>query len=323
VAQLKYHRVNHGIGTYTMTIRGISFLVTALLIFAVQDSVVKHLTEQYQVLQILTLRSIIVVFIMACIAYLRLGSTFYKTNQSGLMMLRGCFAFAAFTNYYFALSFLPLGDAATVYMTAPLFVTALSVPLLGEQVGMRRWMAVVIGFTAVVFMLNPGSDLFRPIALLPLASALFYSFIPILTRKINANEHTPTITFYTTFSYAVLCLILSSAIHVWPAAPADSGIWAAIAQPWNTLNANAWMLITLSSVFFAAGVLCIAAAYRAAEVSVLAPFEYSYLLWATMVGYIVFSDVPTLRTWVAGVIIAGSGIYIAVRERHVDRMNTA
>ena len=299
-----------------MTIRGITFLVIALLIFAVQDAVVKYLTEQYEVIQILTWRIIAVVVITACIALSKHGWDFLKTHQRALMLLRGFLAFAAFTNYYFALSYMPLGDAATIYMTAPLFVTALSVPLLGEHVGIRRWLAVIIGFTAVVFMLNPGSGLFRPIALLPLAAALFYSFIPILTRNFDSKEHTLTIVFYTTLSYAVLCLMLSAAVHLWPALPQDSGIWGSIAQPWNTLNAQAWMLILLSSVMFTAGILCITTAYRAADVSVLAPFEYSYLLWATLIGYMVFSDVPTLRTWVAGFVIAGSGIYIAIRERH-------
>lgn len=175
-----------------MTIRGISLLVTALLIFTVQDAGVKYLTERYEVIQILTWRIMAVVLILGCIAQYKHGWRFLKTHRWPLMFLRGALAFAAFTNYYFALSYLPLADAATVYMTAPLFVTALSVPLLGERVGIRRWLAVITGFAAVVFMLNPGSGLFQPITMLPLASALFYSFIPIVTRKINSDEHTLT-----------------------------------------------------------------------------------------------------------------------------------
>lgn len=175
-----------------MTIRGISLLVTALLIFTVQDAGVKYLAERYEVIQILTWRIMAVVLILGCIAQYKHGWRFLKTHRWPLMFLRGALAFAAFTNYYFALSYLPLADAATVYMTAPLFVTALSVPLLGERVGIRRWLAVITGFAAVVFMLNPGSGLFQPITMLPLASALFYSFIPIVTRKINSDEHTLT-----------------------------------------------------------------------------------------------------------------------------------
>ncbi len=110
---------------------------------------------------------------------------------------------------------------------------------------------------------------------------------------------------------------MSAAVHLWPAMPQTSGICGAIAQPWDTVNTHGRVLIFLSSVLFTAGILCITTAYRAAEVSVLAPFEYSYLHWATVIGFTVFSDVPTLRTWVPGFIIAGSGIYIAIRERHV------
>ncbi len=297
-----------------MTLRGIFFLLLALLVFTVQDAMVKYLTESHAVLQILTWRILIVVCILGCIAKYKLGWQFLNTDRRALMFLRGFLAFAAFTNYYFALSYLPLADAATVYMTAPLFVTALSVPMLGEQVGMRRWVAVTIGFTAVVYMLNPGSDIFQPIAALPLASALFYSFIPIVTRLFDTRDHTLTIVFYTALSYAIFCLVASILVHLWPATPHDQGIWASIAQPWNTMNTSVWVLTFITSLLFTVGIVCITSAYRLAQASVLAPFEYSYLIWATLIGYLFFADVPTVRTWFAGLIIAGSGIYIAIRE---------
>jgi len=300
-----------------MTIRGITFLLLALLVFALQDALVKHLTQTYEVLQILTWRILMVVLILACIAKHKLGWRFVKTDRRALMCLRGFLAFAAFTNYYFALSYLPLGDAATVYMTAPLFVTALSVPFLKEHVGIRRWLAVVIGFTGVVLMLNPGSGLFQPIALLPLVSALFYSFIPIVTRTFDSKDHTLTITFFTALSYAFFCVVASVIVHVWPATPQQQGFWASIAQPWNSLDGTAWALVLLASALFTIGILCITTAYRVAEVSLLAPFEYSYLLWAMLIGFIVFSDIPTMRTFIAALIIATSGIYIALRERRM------
>jgi len=109
------------------------------------------------------------------------------------------------------------------------------------------------------------------------------------------------------------------AIHLWPSAPADEGVWSLIAQPWTPLTVTAWIELLFTSLLFATGILCITAAYRSAEVSVLAPFEYSYLLWAIVVGYLVFSDVPTVRTLLAALVIAGSGIYIAIRERNPTR----
>lgn len=302
-----------------MIIRGIALLVLALLVFAVQDAIVKSLTRHYTVIQILTLRILLVVLMLGLIARIKIGWRFLIARQWPLMVLRGFLAFSAFTHYYFALSYLPLADAATVFMTAPLFVTALSFLILGELVGIRRWLAVVVGFTAVVFMLNPGSDVFRMISVLPLASALFYSCIPIVTRKFSASEHTLTITFYTASAYALFCIVASVMVYLWPASPQDQGVWALVAQPWKSLTSHAWLLVFLSSAMFSMGILCITAAYRAAEVSVLAPFEYSYLIWATLIGYLMFSDVPELRTWLAGFVIAGSGIYIAFRERSVKQ----
>lgn len=298
-----------------LILRGITLLVIALLVFAAQDAIVKFLSIRYEVIQLLTWRIIFVVLMLIAIGLSSHGLKIMVTSNWPLMCLRGVMAFLAFSNYYIALKIMPLGQAATIYMTAPLFVTALSVPLLGETVGLRRWIAVTIGFAAVVYMLNPGADVFRLISALPLLSALFYSLIPIITRKIDSRENSLTIAFYTATTYCVLCLLVSGAVHLWPAGNEQNGLWAIIAQPWIALDIRAWLLIVLSSIMFTVGVLCLTMAYRTAPVSTLAPFEYSYLVWAMLAGFIVFSDIPVLRTWVAAAVIAGSGIYIAFRER--------
>jgi len=298
-----------------MIVRGIAFLVLALLIFAVQDAIVKYLTQEYEVVQLLTWRILLVVLLLGTVAVCKLGIRGLLTPNWRPMFLRGFMAFCAFSHYYVALTYIPLGDAATVFMTMPLFVTALSVPLLGEQVGVHRWSAVCIGFIAVVFMLNPGAGLFQPMAVLPLVSALFYSLIPIITRKIDTRESALTIAFYTTVSYALWCLIAAGVVHLWPATPETTGVWALLAQPWPAFDLMGWVWVSLSSILFALGIFCVTTAYRLAPVSVLAPFEYSYLLWAILVSYLLFADAPTLRTWLAGCVIVGSGVYITVRER--------
>lgn len=297
-----------------MTIRGIVCLVLALLVFAVQDAIVKYITETYEVIQVLTWRILFVVLIIIGVVYRKHGLAALKTAQWPLMCLRGVMAFLAFTIYYIALTYVPLGDAATVYMTAPLFVTAFSVPFLGEKVGARRWAAVCIGFAAVVYMLNPGADIFRPVSALPLLSALFYSLIPIITRKIDSNEQSLVITFYTTAIYFLLCALSSVLVHLYPSSAQQTGIWAVVAQPWETIDLQSWVLLMITSVLFTLGVVLITIAYRSADVSVLAPFEYSYLVWAVVASYLIFSDIPSTRTWIAASVIVASGIYIAFRE---------
>jgi len=302
-------------------VRGIVLLLSAMLFFAVQDAVVKFVIQTFAVMQVLTWRLCFVVVLLTIIVVSKAGFSVLVTAHWRLMCVRGLIAFLAFTIYYIALIQLPLADAATVLMTAPLFVTALSVPLLGEHVGLHRWGAVFIGFAGVVILLNPGADLFRPIILLPLISAFFYSMIPILTRLIDAQESSLAITFYTALTYAILCLIVSAAIHLWPATPTSNGLWKVLAEPWQAFTLAAWGWVFLSSLLFTIGVLAITLAYRVSEVSLLAPFEFVYILWAVIVGFVVFSDVPSIRVLIAGTIVAISGIYIALREAKLKSVN--
>ena len=129
----------------------------ALFAFATQDSIIKLLSERYSVIEILMIRLAIVLALLLAVALAWQGPGILRTRRPRLMFFRGVLAFFAFTTYYIALSSIPLAEAAVVYMTAPLFVTLLSALVLRERVGLHRWSAVVIGFGAVVFMLDPGS----------------------------------------------------------------------------------------------------------------------------------------------------------------------
>jgi len=209
-----------------------------------------------------------------------------------ILLLRGAIAFAAFTSYYLALNKMALADGAAIYMTGPLFVTALSVPLLGERVGWHRWAAVAIGFSAAIYMINPGSDVFRVVALLPLLSAIGYAFIPIINRQVGLSEHALTIAFYAMIAYAGLATV--------------AGI---VPKP------GEFVLISLSGILFIIGLLALTQAYRTLPVSVVAPFEYSYLVWATILGYLVFSETPSTRTWLGGAVIIACGCYVTWRNR--------
>ena len=194
-------------------------------------------------------------------------------------------------------------------MTAPLFVTLLSSLLLRENVGCHRWAAVSLGFAAVIVMLNPGSALFRIESALPLFSAMCYAMIPIINRRIGMSEHALTMAIYTTFTYLSLILLASAMIHLFPAADTSNDITAAIFQRWFWLSTDDLLLTLLAGCIFSVALLCITAI-----VSSVAPFEYSYLLWATLIGYLFFGDIPGIRTVVGGSVVVLCGCYIIYRE---------
>jgi len=293
---------------------GMTLIMAALLVFALQDAMIKDLTARYPVIELLSLRILLVLVFVGLAAAMTTGRRAFITRHWLPMCLRGLLAFTAFYLYYVALSYLPLADAATVLMSAPLFVTLLSVPLLGERVGFARWLAVSIGFLAVVYMLDPGADLFTPVAALPLLSAVCYALMPIITRSIREDEGSITIIIYTTLSYAIACALFTALVFLFPATEDARGVWAALAQPWQWPTVVDGLSIATTSVLFTVGLYAITLAYRVADVSVLAPFEYTYLIWAVAIGYVAFGEVPASRTLIAGSVIAICGIVIAVRE---------
>ena len=296
---------------------GTLLLIAALLAFAVQDAIVKFLTDQYPVLQLLTVRIFCVLVFFLSATGLFKGWHILNTAHTGLLLLRGVIAFFAFGSYYLALAVIPMADASAVFMTAPLFITALSVPLLGEKVGVHRWAAVTIGFLAVLLIINPTSSLFRIEAALPLLSALFYSIIPVITRKVGLSAHVLAMTTYNVGAYFFSCLLALLLLRTIPI-PADApALLQSIALPWQVPDAVSLGWMFLSGMIFGIAVLCVTQAYRISTISALAPFEYSYLVWMIMVGYLAFGEVPGVRTLTGAALVVICGVYVVYRENRL------
>lgn len=312
---------------------GVIYAVLGLLAFAIQDSIVKQLTVHYPVLELLSLRSAVVLLGLTVIILAfgkRAGSTachgyfcLFRTSRPGLLLLRGTFAFVAFTAYYLALARMPIADAAAIYMTAPLFVTALSVPFLHEKVGLHRAAAVLIGFLAAIAMIRPGSSVFQQVAVLPLFSAIAYAFIPIINRRVGLSEPALIIGFYTIVSYLSLCIVAFFVVHYIDWHVDDQSLFANLVQHWLPMSLTDIGWTALSGVIFIGGLLGLTQSYRLLPVSIVAPFEYSYLVWATILGFLVFSELPGLHSVLGGMVIVLCGCYIAYRERNLAADQTA
>jgi len=267
-------------------------------------------------MQVLTLRTAVVVVVLTVTGLIFYGYRILLTSAPRLMLIRGVLAFFAFSSYYLSLSRIPLADAAAVYMTAPLFVTILSIPLLGEKVGIHRWVAIAMGFLAVIVILNPGSGLFQFASALPLFSALCYAMIPIINRRIGFSQHVLTMSIYTTVSYLGMTIIAAILIHAAPAPNSNSPIIAQmLLDRWHLPSMTDFGWTAMSGLIFVSGLLCITHAYRVAAVSVVAPAEYSYLIWTSLLGYLVFGDVPGLRVVMGSLVVVAAGLYVMYREQ--------
>ena len=274
---------------------GIGFDLVSVLCFALVDVMAKWLGQDYASLQIVFFRYLFGLLPVAVLVWRSGGLASLHTRRLPLHVVRASLLFIALSLFFEALQRLPLADAVAVAFTAPLFVTALAGPVLGEAVGARRWGAVAFGFVGALIMINPGSAAFRPDALLVLGSAFAFSVLVTLTRRMTRTEtNVALLTYSTLFAGAWSLPFLP---FVWrPPASEDLGLFVLIG------------LVGGVAAFF------VIQAYRHAPVSVLAPFDYSALIWGAIFGWVIWRDEPALEIWIGAAIVAGAGIYIARHE---------
>jgi len=222
--------------------------------------------------------------------------TLLSGSDKGLQICRSILVLSATACMFTAVGFMPLADAVAITFIAPLLITALSVPFLGERVGLRRWIAVCVGFAGMLVIIRPGGGLFQPAALLPIGVTVFYAMYQIITRMISHRTDPINSVFYT----AIVGGVLMSAI---------------VPFFWQTPTLEQWGMLLAAGLLGGLGHWAIIIAYQRAEAPLVAPFAYTELVWATMLGLTFFGDFPDLWTLVGAAIIAASGVYILQRER--------
>ncbi len=277
------------------TLQGIGLIALAMALLSAMDAVVKWLAADYSTIQLMFFRSVFAFLPLAPLVLRSGWAGSLRTQRPGGHALRGLFGLAALGCFFWSLSLLPLADATAITFAAPLFVTALSLPLLGEVVRARRWTAVGVGFLGVLVMVQPGVGIFQPAALLPLAAALFLALMVIQVRKLTRTESDTTIVLY----YTIISTLVTGAV---------------VPFYWATPNLTDFLLLALVGVLGGLGQLVLTAAYRRTEASILAPFDYTAMIWAVLFGFLLWGELPAPNIWLGVAIVIASGIYIIYRE---------
>lgn len=278
------------------TIIGIGLVLAALANFGALNGAVKWLTQTHDPLQVAWARNVGALAFMLIIFLPRHGLRLLRPQMPAAQIARGMYLLASSVLYFIGLSKMNLATGAAIQFTGPLMVTALSAPLLGERIGWRRWLAVVVGFAGMLIIVRPGADM-QWAALYFVASAICSTFYQITTRHLSSYDSPAT---------AATIAALVGVVVLTPVAPF---VWTA---------PEGWLTI---AVFLCLGVLAgfghfmWTSAYRYAEASTLAPFTYINILGATLIGFILFGNLPDMWTWVGAAIIIFAGIYVAHRER--------
>lgn len=289
--------------------RGILYLCFGVFIFSLQDAIIKQVSGGYALTEVVFLRSCIGLPILLVLVHREVGwRSLLASSHLLALALRALIMLGAYTAYYMAFPALPLADAVALYFTVPLFVTALAAPVLGEHIGWKVWAAVVLGFAGVLVMLQPGTGLFEPAALLSLVSAALYGTAMLMARKMGNRLPTSVMAFYQNGFFLLGAALAAGALHLAGIEHATHPSVAFLVRPWVLPTWSDGLLIGICGVVAATGTMFLTAAYRVARSSTVTPFEYTGILWAPLWGYLFFAEVPRFTTFVGAAIILVAGL---------------
>ncbi|SEO04331.1 EamA domain-containing membrane protein RarD [Salinihabitans flavidus] len=291
-----------------------------VLFFSINDAAIKFLSGDYALHQIVLIRSIIaIILLLVVIVPLDGGFRVLRTRRLGMHVLRGfCVVFANMT-FFLGLSLMPLAEAVAVFFISPLLITALSVLILGEKAGPRRWGAVVAGLIGVLIMLRPGAAGFQVALLFPLAAALGYAFLHILTRRIGGTESAATMSVYIQITFIFVSGAIGLGLGNGQLSGQGGEMFEFVLRGWIWPDSGDYPLLVLLGICSALGGFFISQAYRISEASVIAPLEYAAMPMAILLGLLVFGEWPDLVAWAGMILIVGAGVFVAWREGRASR----
>ncbi|HEX6092828.1 MAG TPA: DMT family transporter [Dongiaceae bacterium] len=281
-----------------MPLRGILLMLLAVFLFVIMDATGKALTADYNIWQISWARYLFHLAILPVFFRRQPVTTVLRTSRLKLQLLRSALMLGSTVFFFAAVSYIPLAEATAIGFVSPLLVAAFSVPLLGEKVGPRRWAAVIVGFLAVMLIIRPGFGMIHWAYLLPLGSAVCFALYQITTRILSRFDSSVT-----TLAHSVSVGLLVTTIVV------------LIPGQWRNPDLQGWMLMILVGAVGGIAHYILIRALTLAPAALLAPFVYLQLVWAAIVGFVWFGDVPGWSTLGGTAVLAASGLYVMYRER--------
>lgn len=282
-------------------IRGIALICVAVALFSCLDATAKYLSADLPTLQIVWARFFVHAVIAALLLGLVSGRAVFSTRRPGLQIFRAMLLFATTMFNFLALRHLGLSITVSIMFLSPLLVAALSVPLLGEEVGRRRWTAIIVGFLGVLLVTRPGLGGLHWAVAYSFGAAVTFALYSIATRMIARVDSAPTTFVYTPVVGALLL------------APAMPVVWTTPASPLE------WALLSVTGLLGGIGHFLMIVAHRHATAAALAPFTYTQIVSMVFLGYVVFGEVPVATTLGGAAIVIASGLYVLYRERAVRR----
>ena len=285
---------------FNRKLSGIAIMIFAMFIMTVMDAAVKWLVSDYSIQQINFIRSIVAMVVLLPQVYIDGGLSAFKTSNKKIHLWRVFLMLVISYSWFYALGKMGLAEIGALVMVSPLFITILTPLFLKENVSKKKWFAVLFGFFGMLVIMRPGFEVFRPISILPASVALGYALLLISNRSNRETETLTSLVYYPLFGIFIFSLFL---------------------LPFGWITPS---FVDLSIMFFIGfcggiGHFCLTLAFRYASPPTLAPLEYTGLLWAILLGYLIFRETPDIWTIIGMLLITGAGFSVIKREKEIER----
>jgi drug/metabolite transporter (DMT)-like permease len=289
-------------------------LVVGIGIFSLQDVIIKLMSANYPVHQAMLIRSVVAMPLLILITAVE-GNLVRLLSPHWLLLAgRGVIHLLSYTTYYLGLAALPLATSVALFFTAPLFITLLAAVALKENVGPKRWTAVIVGFIGVLVVVQPGSEVFDWVALLPVCSGLTYGAAQVLARRIGRSESAAVMASYSNLVFLFGATAMAALFATGGFPEGSHASLAFLLRGWTTPSAKDLLLMMSCGVIAAVALTLLTEAYRSAPANTVAPFEYSALGWGVLFGWLAWEQYPGVREWLGILTIIGAGIYVLYHD---------
>lgn len=298
---------------------GIISLCLGVFVFSTQDAIIKHVSSSYPVTEAVVVRSLVALPILAFLIHRESGLESILSGRAFWLALRAAAMFLSYTAYYLAFPALPLAEAVALFFAAPLFITMMAIPVLKEKVGWRSWGAIFIGLAGVFVILQPGSALFEPAALLSLLAAFLYGVSALMARRLGSTDSASVMTFYAMGVYLMGAIVLAVVLHLAGMEAASHPSLQFLVRPWVMPSAPDLLLMGACGVIAAVAMTLLTHAYRISQAHLVTSFEYSGVLWAPLWGFLFFSELPRWSTVIGAGLIVASGLLVLHSQARMKR----
>ena len=295
--------------------RGIFFIMTGMAFFSIQDALIKFIFEDIALFELYFGRTLIQSVFLLSFVLITKKTISLKTHYPLLTLIRVVCFFFGFSFFYISLTFMTLAMTSALFFSCPFFMSMFAKFFLKEKIGIKRWSALVVGCIGVLIVLNPSLDDFNFVKLAPVACALFYSISMTITKYTSDKD-----TIYTQMTWLYIFALFASLIIFFVSGDGKFNTFTDptlqfIVREWFTNPGEAWPYVLIMGIVASISFFCVFTAYSIASPSVVSLFEYSYIVFAMVAGYILFETIPVPRTFLGASIIIGAGAYIYFREK--------